>query len=258
MQSGKKSLGEIAGMQEHALACFVPAIRALTALIFAAGTLTATVSAEAGQVWIPGVAGVNNVPVKTVRDRKFQQVIQQQFDFSCGSAALATLLTFHYEDATSEREAFGYMFEKGDQEKIRRAGFSLLDMKNYLEGNGYQADGYQADLATLAEVGVPAIALVNVRGYRHFVVVKGLENSEVLVGDPALGLRFIEREEFEGMWENGILFIIRSNSETGRKYFNADEEWRLLARAPLGTALDRRSLESLSLGLPRLLDVTLE
>ena len=216
------------------------------------------VNGHAGSVWLPGTAGVNNVSVKSVEERKFAQVVRQQYDFSCGSAALATLLTYHYEDETTEQDAFGYMFEKGNQEKIRQAGFSLLDMKNFLEGAGYQADGYQADLATLADVGVPAIALVNVRGYRHFVVVKGLEKNEVLVGDPALGLRFVPREEFEGMWDNGILFIIRNKAEVGRRYFNADEEWRLLARAPLGKAIDRASLESLSLSMPRLLDVPLD
>ncbi|MDJ0927622.1 MAG: C39 family peptidase [Gammaproteobacteria bacterium] len=215
-------------------------------------------AARAGSVWLPGTAGVNNVSVKSVQERKFAQVVRQQYDFSCGSAALATLLTYHYEDETTEQAAFGYMYEKGNQDKIRQAGFSLLDMKKFLEGNGYQADGYQANLATLADVGVPAIALINVRGYRHFVVVKGLENNEVLVGDPALGLRFIPREEFEGMWDNGILFIIRNKSELGRRYFNADDEWRLLARAPLGKAVDRASLESLSLSMPRLLDVPLD
>lgn len=227
----------------------------ISVVLAVAGSLVAGDPAFSGSVWLPGVAGVNNVPIKTVHERKFQQVVRQQFDFSCGSAALATLLTFHYEKDTTERDAFAFMYENGDAEKIRRAGFSLLDIKHYLEANGYQADGYQADLDTLAEVGVPAIALVNVKGYRHFVVVKGLENEEVLVGDPALGLRYVARGEFENMWDNGILFIIRSNADIGERYFNVDKEWRLLARAPLGTAIDRRSLESLSMEMPRLLDI---
>lgn len=214
-------------------------------------------TAQGGSVWLPDGASVSNVQVSSLQERKFSQVIRQQYDFSCGSAALATLLTFHYDDATSEQAAFGYMFENGEQEKITRYGFSLLDMKKYLENSGYQADGYSADLETLASVGVPAIALINVRGYRHFVVIKGLENQQVLIGDPALGLRFVKREDFEAMWENGILFIIRNQSEIGRKYFNADREWRLLAKAPLGDAIDRQSLESLTVSLPRLMDIPL-
>lgn len=227
-------------------------------LVFGLYLFGAAAPSGAGSVWLPGIAGVNNVPVDSIYERKFQQVIRQQYDFSCGSAALATLLTYHYEQPTTEQNAFEFMYANGNAEKIRQAGFSLLDMKTYLEGHGFQADGYQATLETLAEVGVPAIALINVRGYRHFVVVKGLENGEVLVGDPALGLRFVSRDEFEGMWHNGILFIIRNQAEVGKRNFNVDKEWRLLARAPLGKAVDRISLESLSLTMPRLLDVALD
>lgn len=216
-----------------------------------------TLPAQAGNIWLPDGGTVLNTPIDSMAERKFATIVRQQYDFSCGSAALATLLTYHYDDAISEQEAFASMYEKGDAVKIQQLGFSLLDIKTYLETRGYQADGYKTDLQTLAEAGVPAIALVNVQGYRHFVVVKGLDNGEVMVGDPALGLRYFTAEQFNGMWENGILFIIRNRSDVGRKYFNADREWRLLARAPLGEAVSRRTLESLTISLPSPLEVVL-
>src|SRR5690606_20299588 len=94
-------------------------------------------TALAGTVWLPGLGGVVNVPTQSIQELKFAEVIRQQFDFSCGSAALATLLTYHYEDPTDEMQAFIAMYEQGDQERIRQAGFSLLDMKNYLAAVGY-------------------------------------------------------------------------------------------------------------------------
>ncbi len=226
-----------------------------TALLL--GSFLLSANAVAGSIWLPDGGGISNVTVKSLKERKFEQVVRQQYDFSCGSAALATLLTYHYEDPIAEQTAFSAMYELGDQEKITRYGFSLLDMKGYLEANGYKADGYEATLDTLAGAGVPAIALINVNGYRHFVVVKGLTNGEVLVGDPALGLRTLPRSEFESIWENGILFIIRNRAELARQYFNVDAEWRMLARAPLGVAVSQESLESLTVSLPRLLDVPL-
>ena len=208
--------------------------------------------AEAGQVWLPEGAGMSsNVAVKSVVERKFSQVVRQQYDFSCGSAALATLLTYHYEDPTDEATAFSYMFNKGDREKIQRAGFSLLDMKSYLEGHGYEADGFEADLDTVAEAKVPAITLLDVRGYRHFVVVKGVTEDEVLVGDPALGLKFFARAEFESMWQNGILFIITNEAEIGKKHFNPEDGWQAIARAPLGRAVSHESLAALTVAMPR-------
>jgi len=208
----------------------------------------------AGSVWLPDSAGIANVPTRTLQEAKFSQVVRQQYDFSCGSAALATLLTFHYDRETNEQTAFGAMYAAGDKAKIATAGFSLLDMKSYLESIGYSADGYQASLDTLENAAVPAIALINYRGYRHFVVVKGIQNDEVLIGDPALGIKYMSRGEFESLWDNGVLFIIKNRPEIGRQYFNQSTEWSLLARAPIGTALSSDSLAQLTVTLPRLGD----
>lgn len=209
---------------------------------------------RAGTIWLPGSGGVSVVPVDSLRERKFSEVIRQQYDFSCGSAALATLLAYHYDWQTDERTVFGAMYEDGDKAKINAAGFSLLDMKRYLEGIAFQADGYQSNLDTLAKAAVPAIALINYKGYRHFVVIKGIRNGEVLIGDPALGLRFMTREEFNAIWDNGILFIIKNNPEVGRSQFNTDSAWQKLARAPLSSALSDESLASLTVALPRIGD----
>jgi predicted double-glycine peptidase len=230
----------------------IRAARALVVLLSLGGPLAC---ARAGSVWVPGVEGVVNVPTQSIQERKFNQVIRQHYDFSCGSAALATLLTYHYEDPTDEMKAFRYMYEHGDQEKITQAGFSLLDMKGYLEHNGYEADGYEASLDTLAKAGVPAIALIDYRGYRHFVVVTGLRSGDVLLGDPALGTRFVPRAEFEQMWTNRILFIIKNKPDVGRKHFNSDAGWKGIARAPLGAALGTNDLASLTVTLPRLGDL---
>ena len=206
--------------------------------------------AAAGTVWLQGAEGISNVPIRSIQERKFERVVRQQFDFSCGSAALATLLTFHYDQDTNEQEPFRWMYERGDQEKISRVGFSLLDMKKFLESAGYEADGYKATLDTLGEAKVPAIALINIRGYRHFVVVKGVRDNEVLLGDPALGLRKMTRQEFQASWDNGILFIIRNKAEVGARTFNTMAEWSRIPRAPLGLALAEESLASVTISLP--------
>lgn len=210
--------------------------------------------AAAGSVWLPGVAGDTRMPTKSLQEAKYSQVVRQQYDFSCGSAALATLLTYHYDRDTNEQDAFGAMYAVGDKEKIATAGFSLLDMKTYLESIGYKADGYQASLDTLESAGIPAIALINYRGYRHFVVVKGIKDSELLIGDPALGIKFMSRGDFESLWENGVLFIIKNKPDVGQQNFNQSDEWNLLARAPMGAALSSNSLAQLTVSLPRIGD----
>ncbi|MGB3398737.1 MAG: C39 family peptidase [Candidatus Deferrimicrobiaceae bacterium] len=206
--------------------------------------------AQAGSVLVPGLTGGNmQIRVTSMKEAHFRSTIRQKYDFSCGSASLATLLTFHYEDPISEQDVFDDMFNAGDKEKIRKEGFSLLDMKKYLESRGYTADGYKATLDKLAAVGVPAITLLNMKGFKHFVVIKGVAKTEVLVGDPSAGAKVIPRDEFETMW-NGILFLIRSNKNIAANYFNRKKDWRVKEKSPLGMALNPSDLANITLLAP--------
>ncbi len=207
-------------------------------------------SGMAGEVSLfTGVGGRVSVPTVSIREGRFQTVVLQQYDFSCGSAALATLLTFHYKRPTTEADVFLQMFNTGDQAKIQKLGFSLLDMKRYLESRKLRADGFKMEFDKLAKIGAPAITLVNINGYNHFVVFKGYENGDVVVGDPALGVRVYTAEEFQKIW-NGVAFLIRSEPAVGRANFNLDRDWRVRRKAPFATAISRDSLASFTAQLP--------
>ena len=221
-----------------------------TVAFFAAGWLCYASVATAGTQVFSTPDVQLRVPVTSYQEGRFKSTIKQERDYSCGSAAVATLLTYHYEFPVSEHDVFMHMYEKGDQQQIRRDGFSLLDMKRYLEAEGFRADGFRLSLDELAQIGVPAITLINDNGYRHFVVIKGVERRYVLLGDPARGTRAMARNRFEKMW-NGITFIIRTHRLIATNHFNRPEEWQLTARAPIWTTAPRQSIASLLLNLPR-------
>lgn len=191
--------------------------------------------AWAGSVVIPGAdSGSLNVKVMSLKERKFRLTVRQKLDFSCGSAALSTLLTHHYDDPVDEATIFEAMWNNGDHAKIRREGFSLLDLKRFLVARGYSADGYAAPLDKLAKVGIPAIALVREGGYNHFVVIKGIRDGKVAVGDPALGARVYPQPQFEKMMANKIVFVI--NGLNQKAVFNHPLDWRVKEKAPIGLA----------------------
>jgi predicted double-glycine peptidase len=201
----------------------------LRARLVAAFAATAT---AVGAIAFPAAAalplpttsgGAFSVGVTSWRDMPFRRVVRQQFDYSCGSAALATLLRYHYGREVSEAQIFKAMYDVGDQAKIRKVGFSLLDMKRYLASQGLPADGYRVTLDEMVQLGVPGIALVTTGAYKHFVVVKGVAGGKVLVGDPAMGAKTFTRAEFEKMWTGGIFFAI---NQPGRGSFNDMAEWR--------------------------------
>lgn len=202
------------------------------AALCAAGLLSA--SPAQAQVRLHGDAGSYTVSVMSWRDIPFRTVVRQQYDYSCGSAAVATLLRYHYGTHVAETEVFQAMFERGDQDRIRRVGFSMLDMRAYLQSRGFAAEGLRLSLDRLASLNVPAIALITHDGYRHFVVVKGIDAAHVLVGDPTFGLQTYTRAEFEAVW-NGVVLAVRAPPEgAAAPGFNRDEEWRPWAVAPLG------------------------
>lgn len=210
---------------------------AVLALAAVALLVPATPAAAGGRAQLFGEGGgALSVPLTTVKElreqRLFRTTLRQQYDFSCGSAALATLLTHHYGRPVTEEQVFQAMWEQGDQAKIKLAGFSLLDMKRYLELRGYQADGFEVTLDRLAEARVPAIALIRENGYNHFVVIKGLREDRVLLGDPSAGSRVMTRAEFARVWHGGILFVIRSHTNVAR--FDVPDHWRFRLPAPLG------------------------
>ncbi len=198
-----------------------------------AGLVLVWPTAFSGTVMVPGLGGELAVSVSSFQERKFGSVFRQQFDYSCGSAALASLLTYHYGDAVTEQQVFADMFAAADREKVSREGFSMLDMKRYLEARGYQADGFRMPLDGLREkVRLPVIVLMTLDDFRHFVVIKGISEDDVLVGDPARGLKVYSRERFETYWD-GTAFVIRSHLAKGRDQFLPEARWPELARAPV-------------------------
>ena len=172
----------------------LPALAIVLALAWPGGLL-------AGSVEINGGTGSTyTLHLTTFKEAKFRNTVRQKYDFSCGSAAVATLLTYQYGYPVTEQAAFAQMYAHGDRVRINKEGFSLLDIKSYLQTLGFEADGFRLPLDKLAQEHLPAIVLIVVNRYHDFVVVKGLLDGRVLVGDPALGTRSIPRERFEKMW----------------------------------------------------------
>jgi len=207
------------------------------------GVLLAPVPAPALEL---AVVGRVNVPVTSLKDIKFQRTLRQQYDYSCGAAALATLLSHHYHTPTPEQDVFQQMYASGDKTKIHKEGFSLLDMQRFLATRGFRADGFKLPLDKLIAEKLPAIVLITDRGFNHFVVIKGAEEGRILIGDPSTGNRVVSMERFQEIWRNKILFVIHSHKE--QVAFNTPEDWRGAPRAPVGTGMHQ---DQLSASLPK-------
>lgn len=190
--------------------------------------------------------------VTSLRDMPFKTVVRQQYDYSCGSAAVATLLHHHYGKAIGEAAIFQAMYAAGDQAKIRAVGFSLLDMRTYLASHGLKAEGYRWTLNNLRAAKSPVIALIQVGAYRHFVIIKGVRGDRVLVGDPAQGLKLYTLAEFAKVW-NGVVLQVDARSG-GKPAYDRKEEWAHVSSGPFDP-LDDTALASFTRELPPIYQV---
>jgi predicted double-glycine peptidase len=149
-------------------------------------------------------------PVRSLREIRQANVVVQQWDTSCGAAALATLLNYQHGLPMPEKTIAETMLQRVDPLKVKvRGGFSLLDLKRYVDGLGLEGVGYmQLSLENLLDL-APAIVPVQFRGYPHFVVVRGRSGGKVLLADPAFGNRAVDVATFEQSWQGNIGFVVQ-------------------------------------------------
>jgi predicted double-glycine peptidase len=159
--------------------------------------------------WLAGqpTTALAGSAVKSLLELRRDKVVVQQWDLSCGAAALATILNYQHGDPVSEREIAEGLIEREEYiaqpDLVRlRQGFSLLDLKRYVDDRGYQGLGFGRmsvdDLIAQAPVMVP----LDLHGYKHFVVFRGARGNRVLLADPAWGNRTMLVDRFEDAWIN--------------------------------------------------------
>ena len=155
--------------------------------------------------------------IRSLYEIRQEKTVRQKWDYSCGSAALATVLTHHYGDNTSEAVIVTTILRITDPIKIRnRGGFSLFDLKRFVESRGYQAKGFAGmTLEELVDMKVPGIVPVKSKGLDHFVVFRGIRGDRAVLSDPAFGTVTMRVDRFVSIWKGGVgFFVTRPGAES--------------------------------------------
>ncbi|WP_180063949.1 C39 family peptidase [Acinetobacter sp. YH16042] len=149
------------------------------------------------------------VKIKPAIEDQFRGIVRQAYDYSCGSAALTTLLNGYVGTQLTEQQTMNGLLKFGETEKIiERRSFSLLDMKRFVAAVGLDSGGYKGEFSDLVKQGQPAIVPISYAGFKHFVVFKAYKDGRVYVADPALGNISFDEVRFQEIWENNTLFLI--------------------------------------------------
>ncbi|MGH9386319.1 MAG: C39 family peptidase [Vicinamibacterales bacterium] len=151
----------------------------------------------------------------SLKARRDRHVVKQRLDFSCGAAALATLLRFGFGDTVTEGQILNELFDLLSAEEktaTRETGFSLLHLQRVAQARGYNAEGFRLDAKSLSMLGGPVIVFIEPRGYKHFAVLRGVEGNRVHLADPSRGNIRMPRYAFLRDWlqsdHTGIIFVV--------------------------------------------------
>lgn len=204
----------------------------LAALFFSLASVAAFAAPHQLGNIMPG-AGVVKKTFLSMREMRYVHMVPQETDFSCGAAALATILKHGYGQDVTEHRIIEDMMKVSDQALVQEQGFSMLDMKKYVEAIGMRGRGYHVKPDALEKLRVPVIVLLDIRGYKHFVVLKKAVGDRVYIGDPALGNRIMDKNDFAAGW-NGIAFaIIGKGFDRSTVLLNPSEPLTLRQRSGL-------------------------
>lgn len=154
-------------------------------------------------------------PARTVKDLRDQHLVRQRFDFSCGAAALATILRYGFNEPVTEadvlRQLFG-LLASDELPAVRRTGFSLLHLQRVAQARGHRAQGFRLSPDQLPQLGGPVIVFIEPRGYAHFAVLRGVSGDRVHLADPSRGNIRMPAYTFLDSWlqddGRGIIFVV--------------------------------------------------
>ncbi len=122
--------------------------------------------------------------------------VRQHDETDCGAACLAMISKYY-----GVRLSVGRL---RDMANVGREGTSMYNLATAAETIGYNTRAVKTDYGNLSRLDLPAIA--HWKGY-HYIVIYKVKKKHVIVGDPAIGLIKMKREEFETGWTGRLLLF---------------------------------------------------
>lgn len=130
------------------------------------------------------------------RTRRYVGVIGQTDWYTCGPAAIATLLRYYFDFETSEQEMLELALEASeDQERALTIGFNAAALKYAVESKGILVQGYRLTIGNLVDYfergGLPVVLHVT-NPRNHYVVAIGTTEGHAVLADPSWGQRIMD------------------------------------------------------------------
>ncbi|MFZ2889207.1 C39 family peptidase [Sulfuricurvum sp.] len=175
--------------------------------------------------------------VKSWIEFKNERLTRQNYDYSCGSAALATLLSHYYDANVTEEMILKSVLEvKGIDKQASELenqegnnGLSFYDLSQYVSTQGFKAVGIALGMEELRKLQIPVIVFVKIRKQEHFTVLKKMDERYVYLADPSFGNIRVSHAKFKEMFftreaedkPGKILAVLAQGNAKGDEAFKA-------------------------------------
>ena len=151
-------------------------------------------------------------------------VVRQSLDYTCGTAALATLINRIAHTAVSERDLLDVLADPPTElqlpEHWQETGVSFATLAALAVHYGMSAVGVELAASDLYKLRVPALAYLPHSDPPHFTVVTGIAPGiAVEIADPSWGNRRLKMPHFQRYWRDkttgrGRLLLLNSAEQT--------------------------------------------
>jgi uncharacterized protein len=151
------------------------------------------------------------------QQRRYANVVRQVLEFSCGSASLATLLTFFLARPTTEFEVITLLRQRYPEEAAWREkqerGFSFEDISFAAVQLGFQAQAARIEVAQLPQLAGPVIVHLNKGAWEHFSVLRASREGFHYIADPIQGQVTMLDHEFRREFTGAVLAVWRRGAD---------------------------------------------
>lgn len=147
---------------------------------------------------------------KTYLDLKFAYTVRQRRDFTCGAAALATILKYHYEMPVTEEMIFWMIVNRYKPEELKKKaekGFSFEDLIYVADKLGFKSQAAVVDIAELQKLSGPVILQLNLKRFDHFAVLRKKTDDLAYMSDPLTGQMTLNNTEFKAEFKGPVLAV---------------------------------------------------
>lgn len=147
--------------------------------------------------------------------------VRQHNEEDCGAAALATVCRSHGHGIplAMARHHVGTSSQ----------GTTLLGLKRGAESMGFHARAAKAEASMLEQLdSLPLPMICHWQGC-HWVVLHGQRGRQLLVADPAVGLRELSQRQFLEGWSNGVVLLLDVDPQRFPAEAQDGEHWHSAA-----------------------------